>query len=129
MEGTNSTPNLQTILSTLAQFAAPIQNAAAVERTPTPAGAGNEGGIGHDDPKSTTHGTVIRAEDPRLQLRPQSRANATPSPKPIDPGTITTWQDGLRCVTKIAAQNTQFSAAIKKVSLACLYPTPTERTH
>ncbi|SMQ49059.1 unnamed protein product [Zymoseptoria tritici ST99CH_3D7] len=33
----------------------------------------------------------------------------------IDPATITTWQEGLRCVTKIAAQNAQFAASIKRM--------------
>ncbi|KAF2725071.1 hypothetical protein K431DRAFT_195231, partial [Polychaeton citri CBS 116435] len=37
-------------------------------------------------------------------------------PKPtVDPATITTWQDGLRCVTKIAAQNANFAKAVKRM--------------
>ncbi|TKA37938.1 hypothetical protein B0A54_10540 [Friedmanniomyces endolithicus] len=52
-----------------------------------------------------------KPQDPRL--RPQSRA-ATASPKPmIDPATIITWQEGLRCLTKIAAQNAQFAVTIR----------------
>ena len=34
----------------------------------------------------------------------------------IDPATITEWTAGLRCVNKIAVQNRDFAAAIKRVS-------------
>lgn len=61
-----------------------------------------------------------RTEDPRL--RPQSHSTATASPKPvIDPATITTWKDGLRCVQKIAEQNKQFAASIRKVRSSCYF--------
>lgn len=33
----------------------------------------------------------------------------------IDPATITTWQEGLRCVTKIAAENKSFAVRIRRV--------------
>ncbi|QIW95761.1 hypothetical protein AMS68_001279 [Peltaster fructicola] len=38
-----------------------------------------------------------------------------PVPPTIDPATITTWQEGLRCVTKIAAQNRSFAESIRKL--------------
>jgi hypothetical protein len=48
---------------------------------------------------------------------------AAPSPRPvIDPASITTWQEGLRCVTKIAAQNAQFAASIKRVCSQSAFP-------
>ncbi|KAK5169664.1 uncharacterized protein LTR77_005642 [Saxophila tyrrhenica] len=113
MEGTTATPDLQAILSTLAQFSAPVQNQESAQvtqnhdaqprvETPIPR---------HFQPTPPADVEKPRTPDPRL--RPQSRSIA--SPKPIDPATITTWQDGLRCVTKIAAQNAQFAATIKKM--------------
>ncbi len=62
--------------------------------------------------------------DPRLSSRP------TPNPRPqtlsrppqdrsstpfIDPSTITEWKQGLRCVSKIAAQKHDFATSIRKV--------------
>ena len=112
MDQTNSTPDLQSILSTLARFAPPVQSAVptvVVENTPAPNAAP------HDQSGNTplVNPQIERAEDPRL--RPQSRSGVA-SPKPIDPATITAWQDGLRCVTKIAAQNAQFAISIRRVS-------------
>ncbi|KAK0337046.1 hypothetical protein LTR91_008871 [Friedmanniomyces endolithicus] len=108
-----STPDLQAILATLSQFTNPA---------PTPVAAPPVA----SEPSSTNYYDVSQAllpepasqllpaskpQDPRL--RPQSRA-ATASPKPmIDPATIITWQEGLRCLTKIAAQNAQFAVVIR----------------
>lgn len=58
--------------------------------------------------------------DPRLAGRPPQ---PQPVPKPqvrsstplIDPATIIDWKQGLRCVSKIAAQNPQFSASVRKL--------------
>lgn len=58
--------------------------------------------------------------DPRLVgrlLQPQS----TPKPQVrsvtplIDPATIIDWKQGLRCISKIAAQNPQFSVSVRKL--------------
>lgn len=65
-----------------------------------------------------------RSLDPRLNDRnpPQHHpASSRPQPPPrtatpaIDPATITDWKHGLRCVSKIAAQNPGFEASIRKL--------------
>ena len=105
------TPDLQTILSNLARLSTPTQLAGLPS---------NGVDTGSPPPYQTAfesrpRSLADRTDDPRL--RPQSRSAATASPNPvIDPATITTWQEGLRCVTKIAAQNAQFASSIRKVS-------------
>ncbi|KAK3686861.1 hypothetical protein LTR37_019413 [Vermiconidia calcicola] len=112
MSATNPAPDLQAILSTLAQYAQPLQPGTFEEttQTSTPTNLG-QAQSEPPQPIPPPQPSIERAEDPRL--RPQSRS--TVSPKPIDPATITTWQDGLRCVTKIAAQNAQFAATIRRM--------------
>jgi hypothetical protein len=103
-------PDLQTILSNLARLSTPTQP---VE---SPFNGVNAGTPTSSNPGGFDRSLADRTDDPRV--RPQSRSAATASPKPtIDPATITTWQEGLRCVTKIATQNAQFAASIRKVSL------------
>lgn len=103
----NPTLDLQTILASLAQYAPPLP-------APHPDNVVEQRTHAEQDSSTPSSQSLLpRADDPRP--RPQSRNAATASPKPIDPATITTWQDGLRCVTKIAAQNAQFSVAIRKV--------------
>ena len=97
-------PDLQSILATLANFAPPPQQSLSA----TPSTNDNQW------PEAATQHAQRKPEDPRL--RPQGRSTASPKPS-IDPASITTWQDGLRCVTKIAAQNASFATIIKKVSL------------
>jgi hypothetical protein len=60
--------------------------------------------------------------DPRLLNRSTSQqASALPKPQDrsstplVDPATITEWKKGLRCVSKIATQNPDFAASIRKV--------------
>jgi hypothetical protein len=60
--------------------------------------------------------------DPRLIRRAASHQSSSAS-KPqdrvstplIDPATITEWKQGLRCVSKIAQQNPEFAASVRKV--------------
>ncbi|KAJ4382113.1 hypothetical protein N0V86_002442 [Didymella sp. IMI 355093] len=58
--------------------------------------------------------------DPRLAGRP-SQPQSIPKPQVrsstplIDPATIIDWKQGLRCVSKIAAQNPQFSISVRKL--------------
>lgn len=81
-----------------------------------------------------------QSSDPRLAGRSQkpasqnySSVSTTPpgspppalvpqysAPTPIDPATITEWAPGLRCITKIAAQNHNFKPIIQKVDCLVL---------
>ena len=137
-------PDLQSILSSLARYATSSQpptttpSITSADALPFPTRSGSVS-LSQQQPTTTPSvpsadalplptrsGSVSLSqhvsetpEDPRL--RPQSRSAVTASPKPvIDPATITTWQEGIRCVTKIAAQNAQFAASIKKVRVECL---------
>jgi hypothetical protein len=66
--------------------------------------------------------------DPRLVNRAASQ-HLSSAPKPqdristplIDPATITEWKQGLRCVSKIAQQNPEFAAAVRKVLTNIIY--------
>ena len=119
MADPNTVPDLQSILATLSQYANPavpfpVPDVQAQSNSGDPVNATK-----HDEDAASSTAPVPtpvsqhRAQDPRL--RPQSRS-ATASPKPmIDPATITTWKEGLRCVSKISEQNAQFAARIKKV--------------
>lgn len=44
-------------------------------------------------------------------------SNDRPRTPPIDPATIAEWAPGLRCVSKIAAQNPDFAGSIRRVSV------------
>jgi len=114
--------DLSAILATLAQFSVPQ---AAQHQTPPPQDLNqvpqayqNGNAFANAQNASLPGLAVPQPADPRLRNRPQSRS-VTPAPiksAVIDPATITTWQDGLRCVTKIAAQNKMFEASIRRVS-------------
>ena len=128
MDGnTTATPELQAILATLSKYTNPAGVAPAADLNAT-AYTSNTNSFRDDSSISTPQPTVAeRPNDPRL--RPQSRSAAA-SPKPlIDPATITTWQEGLRCVTKIAAQNAQFAASIRRVGQNKLSFSMPVRTH
>lgn len=104
-------PALQNILATLAQYGPPAQAVGSVEynnRTSTPTTAFS---AVQNAPIDRPHSTAVDAHP-----KPQTRSTASPQPV-IDPATITTWQDGLRCVTKLAAQNAAFASSIRRVSL------------
>lgn len=58
--------------------------------------------------------------DPRLagrspQLPSLPKPQARSSTPLIDPATIIDWKSGLRCVSKIAAQNPEFAASVRKL--------------
>jgi hypothetical protein len=65
-----------------------------------------------------------QSTDPRL-LHRQATQPFPPAPRPqdrvstplIDPATIIEWKQGLRCVSKIASQNPEFAASVRKVLL------------
>nr|OQO29300.1 hypothetical protein B0A51_04094 [Rachicladosporium sp. CCFEE 5018] len=125
--------DLDAILATLAQLSQPGGHQPLQPLYPTPHSNGNginvaNGSAPYSFPGLPSSHTQSRSliessapdlppHDPRLRGRPQSRS-VTPSTAPvsvIDPATITVWQDGLRCVTKIAAQNKAFELSIKKM--------------
>ena len=68
------------------------------------------------------HLPLHQPADPRLTDRP-AHVHRQPPPRPqeraatslIDPSTITEWKQGLRCVSKIAAQNPEFAPSVRKV--------------
>ncbi|CAK3816949.1 Hypothetical predicted protein [Lecanosticta acicola] len=108
---TTAVPDLQAILATLAQHMQPTAPIAPNPRdeygSPTP----------EIDQEAIKAGTApprdLGLHDPRL--RPQNKSAAA-SPRPmIDPASITVWSEALRCVTKIAAQNSQFAVSIKRM--------------
>ncbi|KAH6616816.1 hypothetical protein C7974DRAFT_52743 [Boeremia exigua] len=60
------------------------------------------------------------AADPRLagrsfQPQPIPKPQVRSSTPLIDPATIIDWKQGLRCVSKIAAQNPQFTITVRKL--------------
>ena len=130
MEGGNApSPDLQALLATLSQYTPPVHQHHGVQlpnlaqiHAPTPTistpwafDVERSAAFTPQSPFAAIPAPKQRSQDPRL--RPQSRAvTASPKPPQIDPATITSWQEGLRCVTKIAAQNAQFAVGIKKVS-------------
>lgn len=60
--------------------------------------------------------------DPQHRRSIQNLHRNTPTPPLIDPATITEWSQGLRCVSKIAAQNPNFKVAIRKARLVSAFP-------
>ncbi|KAK3118020.1 hypothetical protein LTR53_000057 [Teratosphaeriaceae sp. CCFEE 6253] len=103
-----ATPDLAAILATLSQFVHPAYTTPVPVPAPEHVSASQNVSTLAPDPSTLLPPLpTARPQDPRL--RPQSRS-ATASPRPmIDPATIITWQEGLRCVTKLAAQNAQFA--------------------
>jgi hypothetical protein len=125
-------PDLQAILATLAQYSQ--QNMAEQPPQQTPYQPAESNHVTPSIPGNNNLAAVLQntriaspvSADPRLRGRPQSRSitpaqppkqDQLPQPSVIDPATITVWQDALRCVTKIAAQNKMFEATIRRVSL------------
>lgn len=116
-------PELASVLATLARFATPAATSLPSDQISASEDAARsvysryENGFG--DSANVQHVLQEQTADPRL--RPQHRStpisrSSTPLAKAvIDPATITDWREGLRCVTKIAAQNANFSATIKRV--------------
>ena len=97
-------PDLASVLATLSQYAPPVQFHHPAPEIP---GQQKPGVESHYEPE---HPVLLDS----TRQRPASQ---TPQPQQplIDPATITEWSAGLRCVSKIAAQNRQFGEAIKEV--------------
>lgn len=113
---TSSTPDLQSILATLAQHAPIATHLAAVTPQDDASRTSLNPDCGGQD--TASQAPLHASHDPRLKaaVTPQGRSGQPPPRPMIDPSTITAWPDALRCITKIAAQNTQFAASLKKVS-------------
>lgn len=115
--------SLQSILATLAQFgshAAPNPTQITNVTDPEDQRAApyfdtlNDGSA---TPPGEPSAAATRLAPQQNHVRSQAQSG-TGSPKPmIDPASITQWQEALRCVTKIAAQNAQFATSIKRVML------------
>lgn len=106
--------DLQAILASLAQYGMPTSNGSVPadghQQATSPAEL-------RPELRQESNGSSVQPASARVEnlLRPQSRTTASPKPM-IDPASITTWQEGLRCVTKIAAQNSAFADSIRRVS-------------
>jgi hypothetical protein len=128
-------PDLQAILATLAQYSQHNTTEQPPQQTPYQPVEPNH--ATPSIPENNNLAAILQnarvespvSADPRLRGRPQSRS-ITPAQPPkqdqlpqppsvIDPATITVWQDALRCVTKIAAQNKMFETTIRRVSHFC----------
>lgn len=136
-------PDLASILATLAQFAPQQQGQ---QQAPPPAAttptitdprlqrrqqqnAQSSFQPSHEKhPKQVDHSSssynpqaaVFQPVKPQGRSTPQPPRTSTPQQEQqtiIDPATITEWSAGLRCVTKIAAQNPMFADKIRGVSL------------
>jgi hypothetical protein len=122
-------PDLQAILATLAQYSQQNATEQPPPQTPYQPVESNHATLSvpeNNNLSAALHNARVESVsvDPRLRGRPQSRS-ITPvqppkqdqpqQPSVIDPATITVWQDALRCVTKIAAQNKMFEATIRRV--------------
>jgi len=97
-------PELASILATLSQHAAPAP-------------------VSNNEVTSDAFATEEETYDPAdftplspavSRARPQTRT-AQPQQPLIDPATITDWSAGLRCVSKVASQNSRFAEVIKRV--------------
>jgi hypothetical protein len=115
--------DLAKILATLANL--PKTEGQPQQDLQQPYGAG-QNYQGYDAPPPylyEQHNQHHQPTDPRLAGRPASQ-HRHPAPRPqdrvssplIDPSTITEWKQGLRCVSKIAAQNPDFAPTVRKVT-------------
>jgi len=108
-ENTPSVPSdLASILATLSQFAPPVQSHNSAPDEVIQQDVREESDYEPYEPQESRAPEAIQQ---RLEGRtPQSQQSV------IDPATITEWSAGLRCVSKIAAQNRQFAETIKRVA-------------
>ena len=99
-QGSAPPADLASLLATLAQFAPPGQ-------AQTPASTL------YRTSQLRPEAALNVVEDPRLST--SSSRTPVPDKNVIDPAAITEWSSGLRCVSKIAAQNQTFAASIREV--------------
>jgi hypothetical protein len=115
---------LEAILKTLASLSQQ-QPSPPQHPHPTHASAQNSSEFqdGQFKPSSERIAAKHSYSDPRL-MNPSAQQRQPPFPPvpqarsstpTIDPATITEWKQGLRCVIKVAAQNPNFAASVRKV--------------
>ncbi|WPH03046.1 Hypothetical protein R9X50_00592000 [Acrodontium crateriforme] len=111
MADPNQSPvDLQSILATLAQFSQPQQTM--VGHVSNQAVSDSNARIYSDNQNALEANTTCPVQ--HSARKPQASSTTAARPM-IDPASITTWQEALRCVTKISAQNEQFALSIKKM--------------
>ena len=115
----NNMADLNAILSALARFTPQPQHLANGVCTEREDLRSSDNAINSKEEQNLERLSQIIAEDLRdteshAPLQTQSTASHRPV---IDPSTITTWQDGLRCLTKIAAQNAQLAVSVRRVRI------------
>ncbi|KAF2632479.1 hypothetical protein BU25DRAFT_437160 [Macroventuria anomochaeta] len=76
---------------------------------------------GQHQPQDSHLSHQLPTADPRLvgrspQLQSIPKPQVRSSTPLIDPASIIDWKSGLRCVSKIAAQNPEFAASIRKLT-------------
>lgn len=109
--------DLEAILRTLASLPKPEEQSQFVDlHTQDPPGSERHQNLVTEHHRSHQFPTA----DPRLAGRsPQPpslpKPQARTSTPLIDPATIIDWKSGLRCVSKIAAQNLDFPASVRKL--------------
>ncbi|KAH7380728.1 hypothetical protein BKA66DRAFT_465274 [Pyrenochaeta sp. MPI-SDFR-AT-0127] len=115
--------DLEKILATLANLPRSENEAYQGQQLSYDPNQSHQGYQGRTQPYPTEHDVPYKqSTDPRLVGRP-APTHRQPPPRPqdrastplIDPSTITEWKQGLRCVSKIAAQNPEFAPAVRKL--------------
>ncbi|GAB7361981.1 hypothetical protein MBLNU230_g2018t1 [Neophaeotheca triangularis] len=117
----NALPDIASILATLSQYTP--QNDSTLTPTLQESTVHKASSPSIDQPALSSQAPFEKPYDPRLSNRPQQGSStpqqqrtSTASPRPtIDPATIITWPEALRCVTKIAAQNQSFATSIRRM--------------
>lgn len=126
--GSSTTPDLETVLKTLAGLA-PAQNTHRQDASPLPPQShqvvgkslsGNAEGVAPAElntaPKISGQFRRHEAKGNRAVSISNSEHNKRPmSSSVIDPATIIDWPQGLRCVSKIASQTPNFKETIQKM--------------
>ncbi|KAF1831359.1 hypothetical protein BDW02DRAFT_632914 [Decorospora gaudefroyi] len=122
-ENVEQNMDLANILATLASLSKPESQPSQSQQHSYEAGLDYQGY--YDVPQlypSEQSNPYEQPPDPRLAGRsalqhrqPAARPQDRVSSPLIDPSTITEWKQGLRCVSKVAAQNPEFSPTVRKL--------------
>lgn len=131
--GNGGSPDLETVLKTLAALAPTPQNRHPHNHILQ---SGQEGQVqssiisSHDGPSTNKRLSVLESPVPQSsrsdRTREMNKDKSTPTPgldlniqpsssSVIDPATIIDWPKGLRCVSKIAAQNPKFKETFQQM--------------